>query len=57
MSVELTIGTVEKIFGLAVLEGMLELGALEEPEAIFGLRLKVSEEQSVCRFAEDFVQQ
>ena len=40
MPLELTVGTVEKIFGWAVLEGMLELGALEErePEAIFGLR-------------------
>ena len=41
MPVELTTGTVVKIFGLAFLEGMLELGALEEPEAIFELRLKV----------------
>ena len=34
-------GTVEKILGLAFLEGMLELGALEEPEAIVELRLKM----------------
>ena len=35
-------GTVEKILGLAFLEGMLELGAVEEPEAI--VEIKVEDE-------------
>ena len=33
-------GTVEKILGLAFLEGMLELGAVEEPEAIVDVKVK-----------------
>ena len=44
---ELTVGEVEKIVGWAVLEGVLELGTLEErePEAIFWFEMKMDEEQ------------
>ena len=33
-------GTIEKILGLAFLEGMLELAAVEEPEAIVDVKVE-----------------
>ena len=38
--VGVTTGAVEKILGLAFLEGMLELGAVEEPDAIVDVKVE-----------------
>ena len=54
--VGVTTGAVEKILGLAFLEGMLELGAVEEPDAI--VDVKVEDEvknKVVCKVCREFL--
>ena len=51
--VGVTTGAVEKILGLAFLEGMLELGAVEEPDAIVDVKVEDEVKNKVfAKFAE-----